>query len=117
MLIRRAVAHNTQQKNKISYKEKRGVIMNNKLYVMFSSLILVCCTVEEQAFPEQVVISSPPTQLYSSALSTATILKKRTLPKNREEYHARFTDGREITFTTDSPLHYQVGDEVILPNE
>lgn len=91
--------------------------MNNKLYAMCSSLILVCCTVEEQAYPEQVVISSPPTPLYSSALSTATILKKRALPKNREEYQARFTDGRDITFTTDTPLHYHVGEEVILPRE
>ena len=91
--------------------------MNNKLYVMCSSLILVCCSVEEQAFPEQVVISSPPAPLYSSALSPATILKKRTLLKNREEYHARFADGRDINFTSDTPLHYQVGDTVILPRE
>ncbi len=91
--------------------------MNNKLYTVVSALILVCCSVEEQMCPEQVIISSPPTSLYPSALSAATILKKRFLPHNREEYHARFADGREVNFTADSPLHYQVGDEVILPRE
>lgn len=92
--------------------------MNKNTFSVLSALfLLTCCSVEEQTNPEQVVISSPPSPLYPQQLATGTVLKKRHLRHNREEYHIRLANGREVNFTVDSPAHYQVGDEVILPIE
>lgn len=92
--------------------------MNNKIYPLFGALIfLASCSVEEQISPEQVVIASSPPPLYPVTTSTAIILKKRVLPRSREEYHARLANGQEINFTVDTPVHYQVGDIITLPRE
>jgi len=97
---------------------KRRPIMTNKIYTVCCGLILLaCCSEREDILAERVVVLSPPPPLYPRTTSAALILKKRVLPHKREEYHARFLNGREMTFTVEAPAHYQVGDVISLPLE
>lgn len=90
----------------------------NKIYSVLGALILLnCCSTENETIPQQVVIVAPPPPSYPVTTTTAVILNKRVLPHNRMEYHARMINGKEVNFTVDTPVYYQVGDTITLPLE
>lgn len=78
---------------------------------------LVGCSLEEQKCAEQQVIlgASSPAMKPSNNI-TAIVHRKRILSHNREQYYAHLSNGQEIMFIVDAPLHYEIGDKVNIPN-
>jgi hypothetical protein len=97
--------------------KKGRTMMNKKYYVLCALILLTACSTENEIFPQQVVTVAPPQPAYPVTTATAVILNKRILPHNRMEYHARMINGKEVTFTVDTPVHYQIGDTITIPVE
>ncbi|MBX9805212.1 MAG: hypothetical protein K2Y18_05615 [Alphaproteobacteria bacterium] len=94
--------------------------MNKKLFTAFGivlgiAILLCSCSTENQVVDEQIVYFSPPPPLSQPQLSKGTVLKKRILPNNEEEYRVRLDSGLETSFTVGTPAYYQIGDKVIVP--
>jgi hypothetical protein len=92
--------------------------MNKNIISLLLGLSLVGCSSDDDRsyMAQQVAIEPIRPPLYPDTSKVATVLSKKSLKHNREQYHVRLTDGREIDFIIDSHLPFQVGDVIVLPS-
>lgn len=92
--------------------------MKMRLLSITCTVLLLGCSSDDdkKAYTEQVVVPGYQPPLYQDTSKVATVLSKKSLKNNREQYHVRLADGREIDFIIDSPIPFQTGDLIILPS-